>query len=53
MKSGLFLSLIIGVTLCAGPNLAFGWGAATHAYLAKKLGHEPGVTNLQEMYGAA
>jgi hypothetical protein len=52
MKSGLFLSLIIGVTLCAVPNLAFGWGVATHAYLAKELGHEPGVLNLQEMYGA-
>ncbi len=52
MKNRLFLSLIIGVTLCAGPNLAFGWGAATHAYLAKELGHEPGVMNLQEMYGA-
>jgi hypothetical protein len=34
------------------PNLSFGWGAATHAYLAKELGHEPGVLNLQEMYGA-
>ncbi len=52
MKNRLFLSLIIGVTLCAGPNLAFGWGAATHVYLAKELGHEPGVMNLQEMYGS-
>jgi len=48
-----FLSiLVIAVVLFAAPTLVFGWGAATHAYLAKLLGHEPGVTNLQEMYGA-
>jgi hypothetical protein len=32
--------------------MSFGWGAATHAYLANELGYEPGVMNLQEMYGA-
>ena len=52
MKSRLFLSLIISVIVCVVPNLAFGWGAATHSYLAKELGHEPGVLNLQEMYGS-
>ncbi len=46
MNNRLFLILIISVTLCAVPNFAFGWGAATHAYLAKELGHEPGVMNL-------
>ncbi|MFB0554758.1 MAG: hypothetical protein ACETWQ_15755 [Phycisphaerae bacterium] len=52
MNNRLLSSLIIGVVVCAGPNLAFGWGSATHAYLAKELGHEPGVMNLQEMYGS-
>ncbi len=52
MKSKLLSSLIITVVVGAGSTLAFGWGAATHAYLAKELGHEPGVMNLQEMYGA-
>jgi len=36
-----------------GAELGFFGGGATHAYLAKELGHEPGVMNLQEMYGAA
>ena len=52
MNNRLLSSLIITVIVCAGPNLAFGWGSATHAYLAKELGHEPGVMNLQEMYGS-
>jgi hypothetical protein len=52
MNNNLLSSLIISVILCAGPTLAFGWGAATHAYLAKELGHEPGILNLQEMHGA-
>jgi hypothetical protein len=52
MNKRLILILIIGFVVCVVPALAFGWGAATHAYLAKELGHEPGVMNLQEMYGA-
>jgi hypothetical protein len=28
------------------------WGTATHVYLAKKLGHQLGRANIQEMYGA-
>jgi hypothetical protein len=52
MNNKLLSSLIIIVILCVIPNLAFGWGAATHAYLAKELGYEPGVMNLQEMYGS-
>lgn len=52
MNKRLFLNLIIAVVVLAVPDLSFGWGAATHAYLAKELGHEPGVLNLQEMYGA-
>ncbi len=52
MNNRLLSSLIITVVVCAGPTLAFAWGSATHAYLAKELGHEPGVMNLQEMYGS-
>lgn len=52
MNNRLLLILIIGIVVYAVPGLAFGWGAATHAYIAKELGHEPGVMNLQEMYGA-
>ncbi len=52
MDNRLLSSLIIALVVCAAPGLAFGWGAATHAYLAKELGHEPGVMNLQEMYGS-
>ncbi len=52
MNNRLLSSLVIIVILCAIPTLAFGWGSATHAYLAKELGHEPGVTNLLEMYGS-
>jgi hypothetical protein len=52
MNNRLLSGLIAGVVVCVVPGLSFGWGAATHAYLAKELGHEPGVMNLQEMYGA-
>jgi len=52
MNNRLLSSLIIIVIVCVVPNLAFSWGSATHAYLAKELGHEPGVMNLQEMYGS-
>jgi hypothetical protein len=52
MNNRLYLNLIIALVVFAVPGLAFGWGAATHSYIAKELGHEPGVMNLQEMYGA-
>ncbi len=52
MSKRLLSVLIASVVICAVPGLSFGWGAATHAYLAKELGHEPDVMNLQEMYGA-
>ncbi len=52
MNNRLLSGLIISVVVCATPGLSFGWGAATHAYLATELGHEPGVMNLHEMYGA-
>ncbi len=34
------------------PQAAPAWGTATHVYLAKRLGHQLGNANLQEMYGA-
>ena len=52
MNKRLLLILIVSIVVYAVPDLVFGWGAATHAYIAKELGHEPGVMNLQEMYGA-
>ncbi|MFZ2149415.1 MAG: hypothetical protein WAV28_19560 [Sedimentisphaerales bacterium] len=52
MNNKLLSSPIIIVIVCIVPNLAFSWGSATHSYLAKELGHEPGVMNLQEMYGS-
>lgn len=52
MNNRLYLNLIIALVVFGVPGLAFGWGAATHAYIAKELGYEPGVMNLQEMYGA-
>ncbi|MDT8300490.1 MAG: hypothetical protein RQ760_03335 [Sedimentisphaerales bacterium] len=52
MNNKFFLLMIISIVVFAVPGLVFGWGVATHAYIAKELGHEPGVMNLQEMYGA-
>src|SRR5512138_2415292 len=46
----LFLVLILMVSICALP--AFGWGNATHMYLAHSLGLPNGTPNLREMYGA-
>lgn len=34
------------------PQTAPAWGTATHVYLAKRLGHQLGNANVQEMYGA-
>jgi hypothetical protein len=52
MTKNSFFTVMIAVSICAAPGQSFGWGAATHTYLAKELGHEPGVLNLNEMYGA-
>jgi len=43
------LSIVI-LLLCAAP--VSGYGAATHAYMARELGDDYGFVNLQEMYGA-
>ncbi len=52
MRSMSISGLIATVILCTTARLAFGWGAATHTYLAKELGSQQGIMNLQEMYGA-
>ncbi|MHC4533831.1 MAG: hypothetical protein ACYS6K_07760 [Planctomycetota bacterium] len=52
MRSMLISGLIATVILCTTSTLTFGWGAATHTYLAKELGSQQGIMNLQEMYGA-
>ncbi len=52
MRSMSISGLIATVILCTPATLTFGWGAATHTYLAKELGSQGGIMNLQEMYGA-
>ena len=52
MRSTSISGLMVIVILCTPATLTFGWGAATHTYLAKELGSQQGITNLQEMYGA-
>lgn len=34
------------------PRPSYGWGSATHAYIAHELGSEQGRADLQEVYGA-
>jgi hypothetical protein len=45
----LFLATLL--LACAGVQLAFGWGNATHVYFAKELGAKFGFSNMHEMYG--
>lgn len=52
MRSVLTSGLIVIVILCLTATSAFGWGAATHTYLAKQMGRQYGIMNLYEMYGA-
>jgi hypothetical protein len=40
MKNKLLLIMIISIFVYVVPGLAFGWGAATHAYIAKELGYD-------------
>lgn len=51
MKSTINFILILFV-LSLSSQMAFGFGAATHTYLAHRLGSQYGITNLHEMYGA-
>ncbi len=50
MKTARISLLIAILLLCSAP--AFGFGAATHTYIARQLGDDYGFMNLQEMYGA-
>ena len=52
MRSMSISGLMATIILCTTARLTFGWGAATHTYIAKELGSQQGVMNLQEMYGA-
>lgn len=45
-------ALLLAVLLVGVSTLAFGWGNATHVFLAHRLGAKVGPVNLQEMYGA-
>jgi hypothetical protein len=45
-------ALLLAVLMLGISTLAFGWGNATHVYLANRLGAKLGPVNLQEMYGA-
>ena len=46
--------LYMGTLIAAafGVQVAFGWGNATHVYVAKQLGAKFGLSNMNEMYGA-
>jgi len=50
-RAALFAGSII-VSLWSAAAPLYGWGSATHAYIASQLGDKPGATNLQEIYGA-
>jgi hypothetical protein len=52
MRSAISLSLTVLAILFLTFTPAFGWGAATHTYLANELGSQHGSVNLHEMYGA-
>jgi len=52
MKKIILLPLLPVVMISFLTASAYGWGSATHAYIAKELGKEFGLVNLQEMYGS-
>ena len=46
-------ALLLGACLVlAGSAPLYGWGSATHAYIARELGNQQGPTSLTELYGA-
>lgn len=47
-----FFVMVVAMLMCSLPAPCYGWGAATHAYIAKELGDMQGVTDLQAVYGA-
>jgi len=50
-RAALFAGSII-VLLWSTAAPLYGWGSATHAYIASQLSDKPGAANLQEIYGA-
>ncbi len=52
MKKVMLVLLLTLVTMSLFTASAYGWGSATHGYIAKELGKAFGYANLQEMYGS-
>ncbi len=50
-RTALFAGSII-VSLWSAAAPLYGWGSATHAYIASQLSDKPAAANLQEIYGA-
>jgi len=46
------LSAAFLMLLASTPSPVYGWGSATHAYIAHEIGSEQGSSNLTEIYGA-
>jgi hypothetical protein len=50
-RTALLVGLIVA-SLWGTSGPVYGWGSATHAYIASQLSEKPGAANLQEIYGA-
>lgn len=50
-RCALFVMVVLAL-LSSLARRSYGWGAATHAYIAKELGETEGVADLQMVYGA-
>lgn len=46
------LSTAFLMLLCSMAAPLYGWGSATHAYIAHQIGKQQGTSNLNEIYGA-
>jgi hypothetical protein len=47
-----FLSAVFLMLLCRVSTPLYGWGSATHAYIAHQIGEQQGTSSLNEVYGA-
>ena len=52
MNQAALLAGAIIVSLWSMGAPLYGWGSATHAYIASQLSDNPGAASLQQMYGA-
>jgi len=50
-RYALLVSAVL-MLLWSVPAPLYGWGSATHAYIAREVGEKQGSTSLQEIYGA-